>query len=256
MVETSYPKLSKPPIHEAVLDIRVLARSGFGAEDLRPLKDALRAHFPTAEAMFATEATFLFEKGAVAKADATEAKEVGVLFRSADGKLILQTRVDGITLSRLSPYVSFDELTPTLMDCWSRYVEAARPSQATRLAVRYINRFDVPSRGTLNEYLTHPPVPVLSEMGVVAFMHRDFMRTVDRRSAASVTTALEPGMDERSTSIVVDIDAFCDDRPVRLEGRAASASAEEISSVFGELRDLKNRFFFSLLTQSCIEQFK
>jgi uncharacterized protein (TIGR04255 family) len=151
---TSFPKLSRPPILEALLDVRVKARHDVAAADFEPLKTSFRDTFPAVEEMKSFRATIEFVPGADAKAKTSTSPERGFLFRSKDGKLVAQCRVDGFTLSRLEPYTSFDDLYPMFIDGWSAYREYVRPLSAVRLALRYINRFRIPPEGLLQDYLT------------------------------------------------------------------------------------------------------
>jgi len=247
MEARSYPKLKSPPIHEAVLDIRVRARAGASPALLDSLKDLFRPRFPMVEPLNAWQATFEIRPHAVPSTRAVE-QLVGLLFRTEDAKFVLQTRVDGLTLSRLSPYTSFDEILPVFMECWSVYSRLIEPTAATRLALRYINRFDVPPAGILESYLRIVPRPPIGDSRFTAFFHRDAYRLNDRNLSANVSTALEPSLDGRSTTLMIDIDAYREG-PLPLSG-------DSLPSLFAELRELKNRIFFSLLADQALERFQ
>lgn len=244
----SFPKLASPPIHEATLDIRIRARPGVKPEDLAPLRLVLEDRFPSVEVMRSLEATFELKAGQRPTAKTSEAQQVGLLFRSADGKLILQARVDGMTLSRLKPYSSFDEIFPVFVDCWQSYVKATNPSGATRIAMRFINRFDIPHSGKLQTYLTIPPAAPIDDVSMVASFHRDVFQFTDRPYSAIVTTALEPSIDGSSSTILLDVDAFC-------EG-AFELTKDAIKKTFLELRTIKNQVFFAALTPNALEPFR
>lgn len=255
MPRETFPTLKRPPIHEAVLDARVRSRADLKGSDLLELRDVLRGELPQFEEMHAMEARIHFDASGT-KAEGTGARQIGVLLKSADGKLVLQARVDGITLSRLAPYETFDALEPVLAKCWHAYVGITRPAHTSRVAVRYINRVDVPDPDDLGEVLVRPPVPTVNNVSVSAFVHQDLWRTENDLFVARVLTALEPGINGRTAQVIVDIDAFSERHQIAIASRRPGESFRELQELFSELRMLKNRIFFSLLTQQCIQTFQ
>lgn len=245
---TSFPQLKSPPIHEAVLDVRVRARPGAGTGDFSSLPKALGHIFPTAEVMHSLEARIEFTPGGTSRARTSALNQVGLLFKSADGSFILQSRIDGMTLSRLKPYNGFDEFFKVFVKCWDVYLKALQPTGATRLAMRYINRFDVPSSGELAAYLTKVPDSPVDDAQFTAFFHRDHYRFADSKFSSNVSTALEPSIDGTSSTIMIDVDVF-------REG-LLGAESQELMSIFSQLRTLKNRVFFSLLAPAALERFE
>ena len=251
----TFPTLERPPILEAVLDIRFRARTELEVGELFALREVLSETFPTSEEMKQMGAKILFERTG-ARTETEEPRQIGVLFKSKDEKLIFQARVDGITLSRLAPYRSFDELEPLLRSCWGAYVRAARPEAATRIAVRYINRFEVPIDTNLTDWLTRPPQPAVPWVRMGSFVHRDLWRAEDEEYAVGLVTALEPGLNGRSSQLIVDIDAFSEVRPISISADDPEASLPMVRERFSALRSIKNHFFFSLLTPKCIQTFQ
>lgn len=250
-----FETLKNPPIHEAVLDVRVRARSDLLLDEMFVLGERLRDRFPKTERLRTMEATLQFDEGG-SRTERTEARDVGLFLRSADEKLVLQLRVDGITLSRLAPYRSFDELGPLLSDCWSAYLSAARPKDIVRTAVRYINRFDVPSHVSLREWLADPPEPPADGLSISTYQHRQLWRTVDERIGAVLTTALQPSLAGQSRQVVVDIDAFSETAFPDVAAVPLQESIAWVQSNLEELRYLKNTIFFTTLSDRCLQLFR
>src|SRR5262249_50624374 len=102
--------LRDAPITEAIIDFRVKARSAFDPKEFNRLKPELLARFPKMDEARFGSITFQFPPTG-ATPPVMEAQGLqGVLFRSADEKLVTQFRTDGFTLNRLKPYSSWEEL--------------------------------------------------------------------------------------------------------------------------------------------------
>lgn len=255
MPKALFETLENPPIHEAVLDVRVRARPDLLLDDVLGLAEGMATLFPKSDRMRTMQATIRLDaKGS--QTEHSESREVGVVMRSADGKLVLQLRVDGVTLSRLAPYRSFDELEPLLASCWSAYVESVRPEAIVRTAVRYINRFEIASQGDLREWISAPPGPPADELTISSYQHRELWRTGGEGFGVVLTTALEPSLSGHSRQVVVDIDVFSEAVFEAVASSPAKASLAWVRSNLVELRNVKNRVFFNSLTDRCLQSFR
>ena len=191
-----------------------------------------------AEEMWAMQASIQLAPGDPPMTRTTHSGQKGLLFKSDDRKVMLQCRVDGMTVSRLRPYTSFGEVFEVFAECWSEYQQVARPSAATRIALRYINRFEVPPQGDLLRYLNCAPTSLVAKSQITTFTQKTTYRLPDGSSTANVITALEAPL-KGMPSVVVDVDAW------RTEG--FDMTVESLQSSFYALRDIKNQFFFSAI---------
>src|SRR5271169_4831080 len=91
------------PITEAVIDIRLELRPEFKPEYLEPISTRISGPYPKREDLNLFQGQFTVGVGATS----TQAK-LGYLYRSVDGKFVLQTRTNGFTLSRLAPYEKWE----------------------------------------------------------------------------------------------------------------------------------------------------
>jgi uncharacterized protein (TIGR04255 family) len=163
-------------------------------------------------------------------------------------------RVDGFTVSRLSPYGRWEELRAEASKWWDAFVRMASPVVVTRVAVRYVNAIKLPlPLGSFEEYLTCPPrIPTELPQGASAFIQRVVLPDEARNCISVVTQALEePAVQQGNgdaITVLLDIDVF---RSVRIEHKRF----EELWRALDELRDQKNRLFFSHLTEKTVEMF-
>ena len=71
-------------------------------------------------------------------------KHVGFSLTSEDGKQVFQVRLDGFAMIRLAPYASWDPFRDEARRLWNNYRESTHPVKVDRMAVRYVNRLELP----------------------------------------------------------------------------------------------------------------
>lgn len=202
--------LRNAPITEAVVDFRVSLPSDFRAEDLRAAKERLSEAYPHGEERKGFQALFEFTGLQPAAAQTRDLGFHGLWLKSEDQKTIGQFRIDGFTFNRLKPYTSWEAVIPEAMRLWRVYADIARPRSVTRLALRYINRLDLPGPGIeLDDYiLTAPKLPGTVPHIVSAFATRTVLEHPEQRLMATVAQVLEMSMESPSRSLLLDIDVY------------------------------------------------
>lgn len=242
----SYPTLTRPPIQEAVIDLRVKARPDFRVEELYSLRDQLRSQFVSVEDMrFAAWQFKANAEGADLKE--TKSEPIGLLFRTSEPVRVLQCRSDGITLSRLRPYSNFTELFNEFVTYWPRYESIVQPAGVTRIALRYINRFPVPTKAVIEDFMVGAPVAPIEDVALNGFLARAAYRFKGLPVEMNLITALEPSVDGSESSVVVDIDCF--------QTSGFDLSLDSLRECFERLRQIKNDVFFRSVTPKAIEAF-
>lgn len=240
-----YPKA---PITEAVIDLRVALTSNV-VSDLEKVHRGEELAYPTTEAL--AVATGLMQLGPKATATATaSAEHKGFLFRSADGKLIHQARLDGFTLSRLAPYQHWEDFCAEARRLWNIYRSVAKPSNIVRVAVRYVNRIDIPlPLSDFGDYLrTVPQVSPALPQGLAGYFMQLVIPLEDIKSQAVIIETLINPATPNIVSVVLDIEIFrTDDLPT--EEAALWALIEQ-------LRDAKNKVFEGCITDKAKELFQ
>ncbi|MBX9678661.1 MAG: TIGR04255 family protein, partial [Gemmataceae bacterium] len=150
------------------MDFQVELPKGFAACNLEKCQDPVKAEYPIFQPL--KHAFGKFELGDQVTASATS-QEIGYRFVSADGLQLFQARKDGFTHNRLAPYLGWEPFRTEARRLWSVYREVAKPVSVKRVAVRYINRIDIPLPGPeLKEYLrTSPEVSPALPQGMASF---------------------------------------------------------------------------------------
>lgn len=240
MVE--YRHLKNAPIHEAVIDFRVKLPESFKLEQLDSLQKILSSDYPESKTISKTGWMFGVEQNMPMSKIVNEGIS-GYRLISSDEKNVVQFRNDGITFSRLKPYTDWETVFSEAKRLWEIYVDKASPEFVTRIAARYINRLELPPSIGFDDYLTAAPtipesLPQLSS----SFLSR--ITIVDPTSdiKTHITQALEESVKPRDhVTIILDIDAFITDN--------FESNDPKMWAKFNELRDMKNRVFFEMITE-------
>ena len=190
------------------------------------------------------------KQGALTSPETTDMGLQGYIARSEDRKNVVQFRADGFTYNRLRPYTRWEEVFPRAMELWNLYAEASSPELVTRLAVRYVNHLRIPKPNVdFDDYLTSGPhVPPELPQTIGTFLTRVVILDSESGLAANVTQALEPPVDPRFTTVILDIDAF--------QVKELKPQDPVIRETFDLLRVFKNRIFFSHITEGTARLFE
>jgi uncharacterized protein (TIGR04255 family) len=240
--------LPNAPITEALVDFRVKLPATFVAQAFAGLEARLHVEYPR------VERTHIFEGGVRIAGDqisqvATDRGLHGFLFRSQDGTRIAQYRLDGFTHNRLRPYTSWEEVLGETWRLWDLYRECASPETVTRVAVRYINHFEIPASADMGLYLTDPPEsPDRAKRPMRHYLKRIVVEGPGSALQAAVTQAIEPSPRSDSRVVLLDIDAF--------SLGEYSPTGSELEVVLDEVRRFKNEIFFGSLTETTVGMFE
>ncbi len=247
---SEWEHLPKAPITEALIDIRVELPSKASVDTLRPFCDEVRIEYPQSRERRKGHAEFTFGKPGQTAITVEPEHPDGYVLTSVDGTQIVQVRLDGFTFSRLKPYKTWDHLHQAARPLWARYCDLASPTSVTRIAVRYINRLELPLPvESFKDWLTTTPeiAPALPQ-GMSGFFLRLNIPFAEPRGFANVTLAIEPGDYTGYVPVIFDIDAF-------LPGPFYPKD-DAMWDRFTNLRAIKNEVFFNSLTPRTVEMYR
>ncbi len=240
--------LRNAPIAEAVVDYRVKARDALEMNDLTKLIDVLKGEYPTCEDLFQFSGEFKLDLKEGLSKESHEHAQNGFMLKSSDGSNVTQLTLGGFSFSRLHPYTSWHEVYREANRLWNLYKEVAAPDLITRLAVRYINKLELPSpKEDLLEYLTAPPKAPLN-MPIVQHSLRTKLFNEETKVVAVVTQALEVLPGSKGIVIILDNDVY--------KAQQYRLDDPKLDATFGILHDMKNQLFFNAITQGIVERYK
>jgi uncharacterized protein (TIGR04255 family) len=241
---TRYPHA---PITEAVIDIQAAA-----SVPVEQLVDAVAGDpsYPTVEKLLTASGEMMFgsEQNTFATA---RAEHVGYLCKSGDGLHILQARSNGFTFSRLAEYSSWAEVSNEARRLWNKYRGVACPAAITRIALRYVNRLDIPLPvQDFSTYLrTGPQLSPDLPQGLSGYFMQLQLPMPNVQGACIIhQTIIEPPALPNTVSVVLDIDVY----------RTAGLAANEVDlwAQLEQLRHEKNHVFESCITDEARRLFQ
>lgn len=246
---TNYPTLTKAPIKEAVLDIRVKLSPNFDVKKIDSIYQEIKELYPKRREQKLSQ--LQFEKKPDAESMKSRTTIHGFHYLSDDEKRIFQARLDGFTFNRLSSYTTWEDLKEEAYRLWLLYKRITSPELITRVALRYINNLGIPMpMKEFGDYLKAPPtVPEALPQGVTSFLTRINVYDPRLDANAIITQALEPTAGEPvSLPVILDIDVF--------RNQSIGIEEETAWKLLDELRHLKNTIFFESITNKLLEVYK
>lgn len=243
--------LNNAPIVEAVIDLRVSLKTPLSENTISSLKDLLHEPYPSSEEIRIFEGGFGVVMGKPTIESPKDKGVNGYLFKSKDEKKIVQFRNDGFTFNRLKPYTNWNDVISEAKRLWGIYISKVDIEQISRIAVRYINRLDIPLPiKDFQEYLTKPPeTPDGVPNAVSSFLCRVVLHDVERGISANIAQALESSIKTDFANIILDIDVY---KNVEIP----PSNHEEIWVIFEQLRKLKNDIFFNSIAEKTARLFE
>ncbi len=175
-------------------------------------------------------------------------------FRIQDEKHhVAQFTQTGVVFSRLEPYEKWESFQAEAMRFWDIFLEIAVPTTIQQLGVRYINRIFLDSNENPATYLRIMRSALADlELPTESFFYQDtyqipgypyhvkWVRTIQTQPSASV--------DYLRQALIIDIDVFTTDEFI-------ASDRESLIKHLHEMRWIKNKIFFSCITQTALKQF-
>lgn len=235
-----YPHLKNAPITEALIDFRVVLPADATLTHLRELGQKISATYPNVKDFYKIQAEIIIDRSQ----SATSSREqIGYQYTSKDGINVFLATVEGFTFSQLKPYKTWEDLKAKGLGLWDEYQEAIRPESITRIALRYVNRLELPlDLRDFKDYLTAPPdVPPKLRQTLSSFLTRIVIPIEKVGALAIITQQYNYVAEGNITPVILDID-------VRNTGEF-SGDGREAWEVADMLRAEKNKIFFESITE-------
>jgi len=240
-----FPHLSKAPIVEAVLDIRVVPSVPWDEAKLQnALKEKL-SDYPKKETLRET-------KFQVPPGTATPVVEdsgcVGLKYHSTDNVHISQFNKGAFVFSRLKPYQDWGHFSQEALRLWTIYCELLKPIEIRRIGLRFINRLVIKQQAVeLADYYKNPPSSIKDlNWPLAGYLHQDRVQVPESPYFTNVIKTVQntPG----EIGLLLDIDVFMQNH--------FNFNELRIIECMEEMCWIKNKVFFNSLTDKAIEECK
>src|SRR5579875_1545648 len=235
-------RYSKPPITEAIIDLRVEKAEDLTLAQLEKCREGEETAYPTKESLNLASAQLTLGGQVESFSHSAAVSQIGYKFKSTDGKQIFQVNFEGFTVNWLAPYPGWEALRDEAHRLWNVYREQTRPRKVTRIAVRFINRFDFPGTAVeLKEYLlTSPEVSPQLPQQLTGFLMQLAIPQPELKATLLLSETAVPPPAPNTSSIALDIDLFRSDE--------LPSDDTGIWNLFEDLRRRKNEIFKACIT--------
>jgi uncharacterized protein (TIGR04255 family) len=238
-------ELRRPPITEALIDFRILPAAPISKESLHPLVAEVRHEFPDVEERHDIQAEFRVENGRVVPPEARQIFQ-GVKLSKEGGRRQVQFRTDGFTFNNVGEYIGGDALIEETLALWSRYATLAKATRVTRLAMRSINTLSLPWRpgDAFERFLeAAAELPEPGPQSVSEFLRRVVAHDLlGPKAVVTQKFRIDP---TQTFKLTIDVDVFFEEE--------IGTEPSELRPRLDTLRDVKNRSFFTLLTEEAVK---
>ncbi len=244
-----HPILTKAPIVEAILDVQMVFPKGIEIGKLAALHAPLREHYPTKAEETMVEVGVQLQAGKPLQPSGGKSEIRGYRFFSQDKKELVQCRKDGFTFNRLAPYTSWQDIIVRAISAWEAYRQACGNATIIRIAVRYINRIELPfveGKVAMEHYFKAPePGPTIEGLERTGFLTQCQLYDASSGFTANWSMLAQSLPDKPSIlAVVLDLDVFV------MGPKVHQGNPPEI---WRRMRDLKNRIFFGSLQQKTVD---
>ena len=244
-----FPHLNHAPIVEALIFFQADASASWKSGTLRAELAPLWPEHTEVQEMRAVKMEVRFEQGQAPKQEITLPGIEGLVFRSRTHPTVYQARRDGFIASWLKPYPDWETFQGDALAQWERYAKALGWPVLHSVIVRFINRLEFPLEGfdAARYFTTHPPRPPSLDWNLANFMQQ--VEYAVPHTGYVVQTILG-----RAFDTTPDLLAFILDLEVKLREPLA-VTERPLDDVLGEMRSLKNKAFFGLLTEQAWQKY-
>lgn len=197
------------PIKEAVFDIRVTGLENIIQDDIEILHELIKTNYPQKKKTLNIFGDFEIKDNKEITNNNTKTQFRGIIFSNTKNNKQVQFRVDGFTLNFLAPYSNWDEFYNEALVLWNIYFNNLKPKEINRIALRYINKIDIPlPLESFQEYITNmPPIPKSLPQFYNGFFMQIQVPCEDNNYTALITETIETPTKDL-IPFILDIDVF------------------------------------------------
>lgn len=247
-----FPHLTKAPIAESVIDIRVSSDVKWDEVALKKDLQSRLKDYPKIEEL----REFRYHVAVAQVPDqpkhgAEDLGCVGLKLYSPDGFYIAQFNKGGFVFSRLKPYQDWGKFTGEALRLWKIYRDIFRPVTIQRLGVRFINRISAQSDfQDLGDYYRNPPTELVGfDWPQGGFLAHDVFQVPDTDYAVNILkTRVPPNANEKEPGLILDIDAFTQ--------TPFTYTDDDLNACLERMRWVKNKIFYACITDKILERLK
>ncbi len=234
-------KYNNPPIIEAIFDIRVDGISEFSIDKIENLHSEIISEYPNKKRQVNLIGKIEF-KDNIQVSNESDSQINGVVFLNKNSSRQVQFRKDGFTFNMLKPYSEWKEFSSEALKLWSIYYKNLAPKSIVRIALRYINKIEIPlPLHDFQEFIINmPPIPSCLPQTFSNFFMQTEIPCSNNGTSVIITETFEKPINV--LPFILDIDIY--------KTGEIKNDIQELTKEFDLLRDLKNQTFESCITDN------
>ncbi|MFH1857210.1 MAG: TIGR04255 family protein [Candidatus Omnitrophota bacterium] len=243
-----FTHLSKAPIVEAVIDIRITPKNILDEHAAFPFFKERLSDYSKQENMNAKSLQIEVGK----ERNAPVVKDlgfVGTKVSSTSEPYIAQFYKEAFIFSRLSPYNEWKIFMAEAIRLWGLYCELVEPEEILRIGVRFINKIDViESQIELSNYYENAPDSIKNTVWpILNYMHKDTYQPTPIYIVNIIKTVKHIS-DKSIAGLILDIDVIMN--------KKFGNDLKKITDHLIYMKWLKNKAFFNSIKPNIIERYK
>lgn len=248
------PHYSRAPIIEATISLGIVPPAILSTEHLTKIRELVQDQYPSMrEEHLYTGEVSISEPGQPPEHDDVH-EHLGYVFHSEDGQRSFRANLEGFDFSVKKPYDRWEVFRDEARHLWTMFKDVSGAEEVARVAVRYINRIDIPVSPSvdLEKYLSiYPELPDAWPSGTS--IHNFFMQVQSWQEELDcnliVNQAPAHSPEAGMTSIRLDFDLFREayEAPWKIENE------EDIWNFLEKLHERNNEIFQASITDATKE---
>ena len=174
----------------------------------------------------------------------------GLRLQDTEQSYVAQFMPAGVIFSRLKPYDTWETFKQEAIRFWDIFLELAEPTVIKRLGIRYINRIPLENDVSPSTYLklgSHN-LPGIN-ISPASFFYKDTYQIPNYPYIVHWTRTIQPQQQSLTDrkALIFDIDVFTTELLQLDQGT--------LNQRLSEMRWLKNKVFFSCITDTALDRF-
>lgn len=235
------------PIREAIFDIKVNELASGTIDRLEKVCQKISENYPNKKKQYNISGRIQFKEN-LPLGNETSTEFIGFILSNVEGNRQVQIRIDGFSFNMLKPYSEWEDFSSEAFRLWKVYTEILNPDGVNRIALRYINKIDIPlPMENFQKYIVNmPPIPLILPQKFKNF----FMQIEVPCEKEDVNVILTETIDKASSKVlpfILDIDVY--------KLKKADYTEADLRVEFEYLRSLKNNIFENCITQEAKKLF-
>lgn len=248
-VNETFPRLQRSPLIEGVIHFQAHASQPLERDEVKNVLKKELPDYPDIHTQY--QNLYGLRIAPPEQSDNTpdvikETAWEGYRLANAAGNRVVQFTQNGIVVSSIKNYESWDFLQPEALRIWRIFQDTALPQSINRLGVRFINKVVFEAGEDASTYLKSVPhnhfdLPIIRE----SFFYQDAFKIPE--TPYGVNWVCTQQSDDYQGFLIVDIDVFIEN--------IDDLDPANLIIHLSKIRWLKNKIFYNSITDQALTKF-